>query len=72
MVHGLNFSEVTTVEGIIDRSIRGLEQDQAVRRIEHPEAAEQIDAFIGKLRDLKELKTPFELVIFQIFILIIC
>lgn len=55
--------EVTTVEGIIDRVMRGLEQDQPVRRIQHPEAAEQIDAFVGRLKDLKEMKQPFTITI---------
>lgn len=55
--------EVTTVEGIIDRVIRGLEQDQPVRRIQHPEAGEQIDAFISRLKDLKEMKQPFTITI---------
>ncbi|GLV40618.1 Zpr1 [Carabus blaptoides fortunei] len=54
--------EVTTVEGILDRSVRGLEQDQPVRRIEHPEAAQQIDEFINKLRDLKDMKQSFEII----------
>lgn len=53
--------EVTTVEGILSRSIAGLEQDQVLRRIQHPEAAEQIDNFIEKLEALKVLKTPFTL-----------
>uniref|UniRef100_A0A182SV49 Zinc finger protein ZPR1 n=1 Tax=Anopheles maculatus TaxID=74869 RepID=A0A182SV49_9DIPT len=55
--------EVTTVEGIIDRVIRGLDQDQPVRRIQHPEAAEQIDTFIANLETLKELERPFTLTI---------
>ncbi|XP_065072940.1 zinc finger protein ZPR1 [Ochlerotatus camptorhynchus] len=55
--------EVTTVEGIIDRVVRGLEQDQPVRRIQHPEAAEQIDAFVEKLKELKEMKQPFRITI---------
>lgn len=55
--------EVTTIEGIIDRVVRGLEQDQPVRRIQHPEAAEQIDAFVVKLKDLKEVKQPFRITI---------
>lgn len=53
--------EVTTIEGIIDRSINGLEQDQPVRRIEHPEVASQIDAFVEKLRKLKDVEEPFTL-----------
>ncbi|XP_063235643.1 zinc finger protein ZPR1 [Bacillus rossius redtenbacheri] len=55
--------EVTTVEGIIDRSIQGLEQDQVVRRIQNPEVACQIDTFVEKLKKLKELQTPFTLVL---------
>lgn len=54
--------EVTTIEGIIDRSVAGLEQDQPVRRIEHPDAAAQIDAFVEKLRNLKLVETPFTIV----------
>ncbi|XP_053680804.1 zinc finger protein ZPR1 [Anopheles nili] len=58
--------EVTTVEGIIDRVVRGLDQDQPVRRIQHPEAAEQIDNFIVNLQGLKELDKPFMLTISDI------
>lgn len=53
--------EVTTVEGIIERVVSGLEQDQEPRRKDHPEVAAQIDAFIDKLRGLKDLKKPFTL-----------
>ncbi|XP_058812214.1 zinc finger protein ZPR1 [Topomyia yanbarensis] len=55
--------EVTTIEGILDRVVRGLEQDQPVRRIQHPEAAEQIDVFADSLRQLKEMTKPFTIVI---------
>ncbi|KAJ1528389.1 hypothetical protein ONE63_006804 [Megalurothrips usitatus] len=54
--------EVTTVEGVLDRSIQGLEQDQDARRKEHPEAAAQIDEFLVKLRKLKELESPFSMI----------
>lgn len=54
--------EVTTIEGIIDRSISGLEQDQSVRRLEHPEIAAQIDAFVDKLRALKSVDSPFTMI----------
>lgn len=53
--------EITTVEGIIDRTIRGLSQDQDKRRIEHPDAAAAIDAYIERLNNLKALKTNFTL-----------
>ncbi|XP_065364733.1 zinc finger protein ZPR1 [Calliphora vicina] len=55
--------EITTVEGIIDRTVRGLNQDQDKRRIEHPEEAASIDAYIERLNNLKELKTPFTLIV---------
>ena len=55
--------EITTVEGIIERVVSGLSQDQGQRRIEHPEAAEKIDKFIARLEELKELKTPFTLIL---------
>ncbi|XP_067637236.1 zinc finger protein ZPR1 isoform X1 [Eurosta solidaginis] len=55
--------EVTTVEGIIDRAIRGLSQDQDKRRIDHPDAATAIDAFIEKLASLKDLKINFTLIL---------
>ena len=55
--------EVTTVEGIVDRVVAGLSQDQEQRTKDHPEAAEQIDQFIKKLEALKELKEPFTLII---------
>lgn len=54
--------EVTTIEGIISRSIAGLEQDQPVRRIEHPDDAAQIDIFVEKLRNLSSGETPFTIV----------
>lgn len=60
---GSQKGEVTTIEGIIERVITGLEQDQILRRIQHPEAAEQIDQFIEKLRKLKEMKEPFNLIL---------
>ncbi|XP_058799910.1 zinc finger protein ZPR1 [Phymastichus coffea] len=54
--------EVTTVEGIIDRTITGLEQDQDHRREKNPEAAQQIDQFISKLKDLYSIKEPYTMI----------
>ncbi|KAM9217155.1 zinc finger protein ZPR1 [Leptosomus discolor] len=54
---------LTTVEGIIDRAIAGLEQDQPARRAADAEVAGKIDEFIGKLQQLKEVRAPFTLVI---------
>jgi len=56
-------SALTTIEGVIDRSVEGLEQDQVLRRIQHPEVAAQIDDFVAKLKDLKNVQTPFQFII---------
>ncbi|XP_028262102.1 zinc finger protein ZPR1 [Parambassis ranga] len=54
---------LSTIEGLLDRAIAGLEQDQPVRRAADPEVAEKIDEFIKKLRKLKEVEGDFTLVI---------
>lgn len=50
------------MEGIIDRSIAGLEQDQPKRREENPETAADIDIFVAKFRNLKLLDDPFTII----------
>ncbi|XP_075298467.1 zinc finger protein ZPR1 isoform X2 [Opisthocomus hoazin] len=54
---------LTTVEGIIDRAVAGLEQDQPVRRATDEEVASKIEEFIGKLKQLKEVHSPFTLIV---------
>uniref|UniRef100_A0A8I6GME8 Zinc finger protein ZPR1 n=1 Tax=Rattus norvegicus TaxID=10116 RepID=A0A8I6GME8_RAT len=54
---------LTTVEGLISRAILGLEQDQPTRRAMEGAIAERIDEFIGKLKDLKQMASPFTLII---------
>ena len=44
--------EVTTVEGVLQRTVAGLEQDQPVRRIMDPDNADKIDTFVGRIQDL--------------------
>ena len=56
------------MEGIIDRVIAGLEQDQPVRRAMDPESSEKIDAFIQRLNETKSLKEPFTIVSSCIYI----
>lgn len=53
--------EVTTVEGIIDRVIAGLVQDQTKRREENPDIAADIDLFIIKLKQLKIIDEPYKI-----------
>ncbi|KAH8294509.1 hypothetical protein KR044_013465 [Drosophila immigrans] len=55
--------EVTTVEGIIERTIAGLSQDQEKRRIDHPTEAAAIDGYIDRLRQLQEMQTPFRVLL---------
>ncbi|XP_037802193.1 zinc finger protein ZPR1-like [Penaeus monodon] len=55
--------EVTTVEGIIRRTIEGLNQDQSARRLINPEVAEQIEIFMDKLTSLLSLEEPFTIVV---------
>ncbi|KAL0278922.1 UNVERIFIED_CONTAM: hypothetical protein PYX00_000598 [Menopon gallinae] len=55
--------EITTVEGIIGRSIEGLEALQPERRKQDPKNAEKIDQFLGRLRSLKSGEEPFTLVL---------
>lgn len=60
---GSQRGEITTLEGILDRACSGLEQDQPVRRIEHPEDAAQIDGFVEQLRHLKTVERPWSVVL---------
>lgn len=55
-------SEVTTVEGVLDRVRRGLSQDQPRRAENHPEEAAQIDKFIAKLDRMTNLEDKFTIV----------
>ncbi|EHB11532.1 Zinc finger protein ZPR1 [Heterocephalus glaber] len=54
---------LTTVEGLITRAISGLEQDQPTRRASKEAIAERIDEFIVKLKELKQVASPFTLII---------
>ncbi|XP_076644488.1 zinc finger protein Zpr1 [Halictus rubicundus] len=54
--------EITTIEGILQKTIAGLEQDQPVRRKEYPDSAVKIDQFLDKLRKLRSLDEPFTIV----------
>ena len=43
---------ITTIEGVLKRTIAGLTQDQPVRKHLDPEGARQIDAYVAKIEDL--------------------
>lgn len=54
--------DVTTVEGVLNRVITGLNQDQARRKDEHPEDYEAIVIYIKRIEDCLELNPIFSLV----------
>ncbi|XP_043239740.1 zinc finger protein ZPR1-like [Amphibalanus amphitrite] len=56
-------AEVTTVEGILSRTADDLASDQPVRRALDADAADKIDQFIGRLKDVIELRAPATMVL---------
>ncbi|XP_067910281.1 zinc finger protein ZPR1 [Heterodontus francisci] len=54
---------LSTLEGLIDRAVHGLEQDQPTRKATDPDVASKVEEFIEKLKKLKDVETPFTLVI---------
>ncbi|XP_075462719.1 zinc finger protein ZPR1 [Ascaphus truei] len=50
---------LTTIEGILDRAVTGLQQEQPSRRVHDQGVAEKIDEFISKLERLKDGEIPF-------------
>ncbi|XP_067288848.1 zinc finger protein ZPR1 [Pseudorasbora parva] len=54
---------LSTIEGLLDRAVAGLEQDQSVRKATDPVVAEKIDEFIQRLKKLKEVEEEFTIVI---------
>ncbi|KAG7322341.1 hypothetical protein KOW79_013687 [Hemibagrus wyckioides] len=54
---------LSTVEGLLDRAVAGLEQDQPIRRATDPEVADKIDQFIQRLQKLKDVAEEFTLII---------
>ncbi|XP_060764687.1 zinc finger protein ZPR1 [Neoarius graeffei] len=54
---------LSTIEGLLDRAVAGLEQDQPIRRATDPEVADKIDQFIERLKKLKDVEEEFTLII---------
>ncbi|KAJ3602715.1 hypothetical protein NHX12_030464 [Muraenolepis orangiensis] len=54
---------LSTIEGLLDRTVAGLEQDQTVRRVATPDVALKIEEFIKKLQKLKDVEEEFTLII---------
>lgn len=58
--------DITTVEGILQRTIDGLSQDQPRRQLENPNDYEQVAKFIFKTESYKSGEKAFMLVIYNI------
>ncbi|XP_063292617.1 zinc finger protein ZPR1 isoform X2 [Pelobates fuscus] len=54
---------LSTIEGILERTILGLQQEQPLRRADNEQVAEKIDGFIAKLQHLRDGETPFTLIL---------
>uniref|UniRef100_A0A3B1KC61 Zinc finger protein ZPR1 n=1 Tax=Astyanax mexicanus TaxID=7994 RepID=A0A3B1KC61_ASTMX len=54
---------LSTIEGLLDRAVAGLEQEQPIRRATDPEVANKIDQFIQRLKKLKVMEEEFTLII---------
>lgn len=56
-------AELSTIEGILDRAITALKQDQPVRRTDHPATADKIDNFVAQLEKYKNGESAFTFVL---------
>uniref|UniRef100_A0A4W4FXD3 Zinc finger protein 259 n=1 Tax=Electrophorus electricus TaxID=8005 RepID=A0A4W4FXD3_ELEEL len=54
---------LSTIEGLLDRAVAGLEQDQPIRRATDPDVANKLDQFIQRLKKLKDVEEEFTLII---------
>ncbi|KAA0704043.1 Zinc finger protein ZPR1 [Triplophysa tibetana] len=54
---------LSTIEGLLDRAVAGLEQDQPIRKTTDPSVAGKIEEFIHRLKKLKEGEEEFTLII---------
>uniref|UniRef100_A0A8C1A370 Zinc finger protein 259 n=1 Tax=Cyprinus carpio carpio TaxID=630221 RepID=A0A8C1A370_CYPCA len=54
---------LSTIEGLLDRAVVGLEQDQPIRKATDPAVAEKIEEFIQRFKKLKEVEEEFTLII---------
>ena len=50
------------MEGVLQRTVTALEQDQPVRRHMDPEGAAKIEEYVAKINDLLEVRIPFHIV----------
>ncbi|XP_023338080.1 zinc finger protein ZPR1 [Eurytemora carolleeae] len=55
--------DITTVEGILTKTIAGLEQDQPVRKYQDPEGYNQLQEYVLKIKNILELKQKFRIIV---------
>ncbi|KAK2153757.1 hypothetical protein LSH36_287g03017 [Paralvinella palmiformis] len=55
--------DITSIEGLIDGVIRGLTQEQPLRKTLQPELYKKLEEFIEKLENLKTLKETFHIIV---------
>ena len=53
------------MEGVLRRTIAGLQQDQPLRRANEPEDADKIETYVKRIEDLLNLNQPFHVVSFE-------
>lgn len=54
---------LSTVDGLLDRAIDGLNQQQEKRLVEHPDLHSKIEGIVVLLKEYYDCKTPFTLII---------
>lgn len=59
------------MEGVLNRTITGLKQDQENRRKDHPELALQLEQFVLKIEALKNLNPSFTMVLTRIYVIVL-
>jgi zinc finger protein len=55
--------DITTVEGILTKTIAGLEQDQPVRKYQDPEGFNQLQEYVVKIKELLEFQKEFRIIV---------
>lgn len=66
----LIFAAISNIEGVLQRTIAGLTQDQAVRKHMDPDGAKQIDDYVAKIEALLTVAEPFHVV--SLLVVLLC
>eukprot|EP01136_Pigoraptor_vietnamica_P022833 Opistho-1_new@6229 len=55
--------KLTTIEGLLERTIAALEQDQDARQAHEPESAAKIESFLSRMRSCMNGEMPFTFIV---------